>query len=541
MHKIIYRRGIFSLVVVVLFVIVGILFLSPLRPGNSVGVDDWTHVYRASHGGTEINGHPLSSLGVWLTLPLFGPNFIAYHAFWIGLWIFNAFLVYLLVTELCPEQPLFAVTAGLIAVVYYQDSFFSTQMFLAMPDVYLSPTFVLLAFIAQFAALYRDGLNPAVRVLVYIFSLLCLVGAVLMRQQPMLLLGFVPLFVHYLKRGRWVSLVPWNLVWGGCAAFYALPLLGIGGATYGSELYVGFSLQQIVSSSWVHFSFALQPLLHPGRQRILAELPLIAALFVVVALAFWLFRPLVSEPAKQGMREHLVWIGGSALAAWLSFAPYLVSVAGASTLHQHYLSRYSEAILLARLSLAIGEAISQQWLIQLLGTLYITMAGTAMVGYVQDQMDYYGATWGTAARFMRSLAEFAPDLKDRTLIIYIENPDMFETPFTAGVSFQYAMRYFYGDRATGIIPTDNVFGSGEIDDSGVAVEEQWVGRNEYGWNEIIFIGRHEDGTIYVMDEIPEPYYEPDRQALYAPGARVVQGPVNERIRLAYPSYATDLP
>jgi hypothetical protein len=132
-------------------------------------------------------------------------------------------------------------------------------------------------------------------------------------------------------------------------------------------------------------------------------------------------------------------------------------------------------------------------------------------------------------------------LKEGTLIVYIENPDMFETPFTAGFSFQYAMRYFYEDRATGIIPTDNIFESWTVSDSGIALDERWVGRHEYGWDAVIFIGRRQDGTVYVMDDIPEPYYRPDRQAQYAPASRVVHGPISERILQAYPSYATALP
>jgi hypothetical protein len=274
---------------------------------------------------------------------------------------------------------------------------------------------------------------------------------------------------------------------------------------------------------------------------------LIIALFAVISLGFVLLRELIPEPDIERNRQwalaHLAWIGGSLATAWLSFAPFLISAGGDSTLYQHYLSRYSEAVLLARLILLGSEIVPlpRRWPVQLLGVLYITMTGTAMVGYVKDQLDYYGATWGTSARFMRSLAEYAPDLKDGTLIMYIENPDMFETPFTAGFSFQYAMRYFYEDRATGIIPTDNIFDSWAINDSGIALDERWVGHHEYGWDTVIFIGRHEDETVYVMNEIPAPYYEPDRQAVYDPGARVVQGPISERILQAYPSYATALP
>jgi hypothetical protein len=135
-------------------------------------------------------------------------------------------------------------------------------------------------------------------------------------------------------------------------------------------------------------------------------------------------------------------------------------------------------------------------------------------------------------------------MKENTLVVYIENRDLPETPFLSGFGFQYALRYLYEENAIGLIDHDRLlYHRWEVTDAGFEITPDagliatgFVGakHSQHGWDEIIFLVKDSEARVHILEEIPPAYYTPERQAHYDPQGRIEHSFVAPRIREVMP-------
>jgi hypothetical protein len=258
-------------------------------------------------------------------------------------------------------------------------------------------------------------------------------------------------------------------------------------------------------------------------------------------LALILGLRLVSDNDPPNQRDFMrfgAWAVGGLIAAWLGFAAFLPTVEARSTYRTHFIAQPGEAVALASLIWLIGLAFADlRWrrAIRGIALAAVTIYGVAMTGSQQALITtHYRGTWENTANFMRSLSHLAPDVEEHTLFVYVENTALPEAPFTSGFGFQFAVRTFYDDRATAIVPNDNTLGEWEITAEGIDYIETWAEDRVYGWEDLIVITREDSGRLVIVETLPEEFYTPERQAQYDPYGRIVPGYVNESIRETFP-------
>src|ERR1700690_3447584 len=94
--------------------------------GNSYGSDDFDHLYRTCQTrNTEMVGRPLALGIVYELCPYFGASPLPYFLALLGFRAVCAFLLYVLIWQVCPGQPLFAFACGAgLATFMVNDSHF---------------------------------------------------------------------------------------------------------------------------------------------------------------------------------------------------------------------------------------------------------------------------------------------------------------------------------------------------------------------------------------------------------------------------------
>jgi hypothetical protein len=533
-------------IVIVFLTVIGFTFFSLLRPGNTLGVDEWAVFYRALQGGADYTSKPLPLILITLSAPLFHANPIPYYILYVVMWIIEAFLVYVIVRMLSPDRPLFAVACAVLYIVYFQDDFFMVLMFFQTGDV-LTSGLVTLAALASHIAYMKSESMTSRRVMLLIVSLFFAGIGPLVREATIPMLFGMPIILFILHRkfdrSRWLGVGAICGVVLLVSLRYILPVLGLTEATYGSGMVEDFNLIRMTNASLVQFKRVVAPVTFERAtfRPVLAMIGIMAVLLGAGSfLMHRLFPDQSSKSLQQRLREHIVWIIGSLMAIWLGFAAYLPTLYAEAEWRTHMLSKPAEAILLASLVWLVGDLVGQfvaargRLLVQYLGVLYIAITGIAMLARVQSDLDLYEGTWQDTGRFMHSLAEQVPAVKTNTLFIYDQVPDPYETPFTSGWGFQYAMRYFYEDRVTGTVTIDGIFGTEEVSDQGIRITEQWIeGEHLYEWDEIIVIARDANKNVYIVDRLPDKYYTPDRQQQYDPFSCIIEGEIPSRIIEAF--------
>lgn len=530
------RRHAVSLFVLIFLTLTGITVFSLVRPGNNLGIDEWAHLYRASQGGLEYANRPLSLLPLVVLTPFLRTNPTAYHVVSISVWVLTAFMVYLNVRLLAPERPIFAMVCGFVFLVYFQDDFWIPLSFLMTADTLTNSLLIHAALAAHFAYMQGDKFTLAQRTSLLVIGAALAVVSVLMREAGVPLLLGLPALIFVAQgkkdRARWVGLVVFCAATFAAALRYLLPILGIGDGTYGSNMLQDFDVIRMARASLVQFTFAVDPFIERASVRpVLLTVAILAGWLIFCLLVLIKFLP---EERRQTVKHHAVWIVGSLTAAWLGFSAFLPTTQAENLAHTHVLSKSGEAVLFASVIWLISDGVTHQlgrWGVRSAGVLYVMAAGVAMLWTQQTAIDRMGGTWDATTDFMHSLAEQIPDVRPHTLIIYQQVPDPYETPFTIGVTFQYAMRYFYEDRATGSITGDYTFGTFEVTDEGIRMTEYWIeGEHLYAWDEIIVIGRDANRAVFVAQRLPRDYYTPARQQQYDPYSRIVAGAITQRIR-----------
>jgi hypothetical protein len=520
--------------------------------GNSYGRDDGVHTYLAWHAYTPDGySRPLAISVLRAFYLLFHTDLIAYHFVLIGLRAASAFLTYHLVRLLTPARPVFAFVAGLLTAIFV----IADRTFVMSFVEYVGlggQVVALLALDAFVAYLVGQRLAKRSRVALLLASLVLVGGVVLMREDTVPLLVAVPSLVVVLKRAwsrpNLLGMAAWLGITFAATSLYALPLLGLAPATYSSANFLDLDLGRMLSASLSQVRYAFQPLAFLDSAD-LFEYLLPALLVALVAVtAFRLVRWKLRRPGEAGgasdqaaLVHFAVWLGVGLAATWLGFAAFLPTGSAASRIRVQLLSAPGEAITLASGIWLLGRLAREgrgRRLVQLGGISLVAIYGA--VNSVASQSGVYGyaAGWENRAYFLRSLAHLAPQVTPPSLFVYVENPALDETPFVNGFTFQYAVRYFYDDQATGLIPTDNIFDRWSAGDAGITMEERWIAEPRvYGWDEMIFVTRDEAARLLILDILPDDFYTESRQALYRPHLRIQAAFVSERVRESFPVVA----
>lgn len=523
------------LIVLALITTITLAFYSIVQPGNTLGIDEWMHVHRVTHGTPEMSSRPLALVVMWLLFPLINLNVMGWHIVSLVMWVITAFLVYLTVRLIDPERPLFALMCGILYIVYFQDDFWLPLFFLQTVDALTSALFTAAALCAHFATMRLSDSPPRVRLPLLIASGVLAFLSPMVREASVVILITLPILIFVLQRqydrrhGLGVAVIVGATF--AAALRYVLPLIGIG-ETYGAGIFTDLDPARMGGSILVQYRFFLDPLIQ--RASVRPVIMLVGVLGLVISGGLVLLMRLVPQRIDADLRRDALWVAGSAIAIFLGFAAYLPTIYADSVWRTHMLSRPAEASLIASTIWLISDLIPPimaRRVVRVLGVLYVTAAGTAMLWQQQTALTQLGGTWGTMTTFMESLAAQVPDVNEPTLIVFMELPPPHEAPFTSGFGFQYAMRYFYSERATGLIPSDHISGTVEVSDDGFLMTESWVeGSHLYGWDEVIFITREEDGTVVILGTLPDAYHTPARQSQYDPHARIADGEIAPRLR-----------
>jgi len=512
--------------------------------GNSYGGDDWAHVYHSCQlHGMEMVGRPLALLIVGGICSFFGTQPLVYHLALLGFRAASAFLLYLLIWQISPNQGLFAFACGAASttVLVHDSSFVATL--LQQTDHVASVILTLLALNAFTAYLYSEG-SWLGRAGWLVLSLILVGVTPLVREATFPLLFTIPLLVSvahwHWSRSRLAGLVAWNgvIILGAVRFIEALRQLN-----YISGTFKDLNIDRMLSASQNQLDFAFRVITQLSMHDIFPFQPAIFVAVVVTVAGFLIVRRLIvpTEDAKSRLKQGLVfivWIAVGLLTTWLGLAAFLPSALATSPTRTHVLSFAGEAITLMGVTWLVSSLIVNHWwkaAIQLAGLMWVSAHGAMFANLTQQELDQYAATWQNAAYFWRSLANIAPAFKVPTLLIYVENPAIEEAPLVYGWNFQYGLRYFYNDQATGIVPTDNPFGEWTVSDKGILFQEIWIDQPHlFGWDAIVFTTRDNSGRILVLDKLPERFLTAYRQSLYHPHERILTGFIPPRIQAAFP-------
>lgn len=525
-------------------VAINLAFFASIDYGNSYGNDDWMHLYRTCElRSPEIVDRPLALLSLFTLCPFLKADLSLYHLVLIGFRLTSAFCLYLLVWQIS-RQILFAFSCGVVFSVFVVNDGFLIFTYLQQNDHVFSQMLVLLA-LNTFVYCLRLPNGGLYKAAAWCVSFLLLSLTMLVREAATPLLFVIPLLIVALERPYNKSRLLYVGLWNAAIFVWVVRYIWVfrSNANYSNGTFLDVDPIRMYYASKNQFDFAFRPLLQLRVSDIyqfhLGGLAVIA--IVVVGFLFVRHRLQLNETTQLTARhgfQYLGWILGGVSAAWLGLAAFLPTIYSSLPTRTHMLSLAGESVVLISVVWLVGCFISQpraRLLIQLGGLIWIGAQGTMVVNKTQQEMYGFSGTWDNSAYFFRSLANLVPAVKGPTLFVYIENPETDETPFVAGWNFQYGLRYFYNNRATGIVPSDSIFGSWKVTDAGIQVQEIWIDTpHTFGWNEIVFITREISGRVVILDQLPEPFLTAYRQSLYRPLDRIDLAFIPPRIQESFP-------
>jgi hypothetical protein len=539
--------------VLVSLTVIGLAYFLIIDFGNAWGWDEWAFIYSVvdKHTLTFLDGRPFNLFAFWLVFRGLSVHPAIVHGAFIALKIGTAFVLYLLVRLFSSEDPLFAFVCGLVFLTYLvRDEFMIREIEMVSTLAWL--IYCLLALYYYFR--YMSHHRPVWLIL----SLVLLLLAIVTKEIVAPLLALFPTVVFVARRdfsrGRLIGIAAWLAAILLASIPTIVTLLGLASGVYladttslaGEPLTLG----ELVRHSWVQTRFGLlNPLLLDRPSLLEYRFPAmitVAVMLVVTALLRGKLVGRVEWPgiSRSRLRNYLIWLGVGLVAMWLGFLPFILGgIAAATNLRVHQISIIGEAI---AISAAIWFAshlvknVNGRWLVRVTALAVVVAYGTAQAGRIQIQY-YYAleATWENQAYFVRSLAHLAPSVEENTLFVYVEDPDLPETPFVTAFGFQYAMRYLYENQASGFIINGDLpyWHEVEVSDEGVEVVPiptitEHVIREDafYGWDEVIFITKMSSGRVVLLDELPPEYHTEERANLYSPRSRIQHTFIPERVQ-----------
>jgi len=524
--------------------------------GNMWGVDEWPTSYAASRSALSYYvNRPLAILPIYLGYQVAGNAPLPGLAVTLLYRVALALLVYLLLREYAPRQRLFAYASAAFTLAFLVRDFFLLWAFTLVGNLYGVSVLALLALYLQVRHV-RSG-----RLAYLLGGIAVLLVAVLVYEAVVPLLLGVPWLALVLERDfsrrRLVNAGVWSAAVVAVSAWYALPLLGLREASYGSTLFTGLSPAVLLGNTITQFrAFEDLPLITVEQLRSFwPALPLGAAVVVAGYLiaARYLPEPAAEAPVRRRVSQALLWLVVGLVTTFLGFAAYLPTLYGALVERIHVTAAPGEGVLLASLAWLAGSffpARATRRTARALIFALIAVVGLYNINAMQAVNDSYQGIWDSDAVFLRGLAHLIPAAEPNTLLVLVvDDPAADPPPFTNGFAFQYAVRYLYEDSVLAAVTQGGLIAHELIvDDSGLQMilapgfppANPMAHPSQHAWDEVIFLRQDEHGRPVILDTLPEQYAAPGREALYDPQARIIRSaPLPPRVlRLLPPLQST---
>lgn len=509
--------------------------------GNNNGIsDEWGHIYSITRGDVMYFSGRFNLLGL-IPYYFFQPTFYSLYYPVIALRIVNAFLIYSLISLLEPNHRAFAFLCGVMYLIFAVRDHLVIYIGSIQIEHLVPIAFVLLALIGYVHA-NQTGNTRWLAV-----GIIAAIAAVLMRETPIPTLLTAPIGLFLVQkrfdRSSWLRLSLFLVGVLGASLWYARPFLGLTAPTYGSQLLTDLNPTRITDGLLFQIRLALLPVFFSIDNQILFPTVLIIAATLGSLIFFELrFSDQGSQFEARPRRflRFLTWAVVGAFVALIGLSAYLPTRAISINFRVLMLPQVGIAIMLAGavwMAGSIFDNVNVRRFIHLSCAAYIAVYGFTTLNGMQQEVYRWQGQWENTAQFIRSLGHVAPSVKENTLIIYHQNPKIIEeSPFNWGGTFQYAIQYFYEDRARGHILEDNRIGDIHIGDAGIELgnptnpADPMASRSFHRWDEVLVITRNPTGEIVIMNVLPEALYTPARALVYNPYARIIPGFVMPRIR-----------
>jgi len=513
---------------------------SRVRATNFGGVDEWVFLHLNSHvilGFPHMN-RPFNLAWAQPAAWLWPESFLGYHLVHAAYLVLGAWLAFLLVRALAPEEPRLAWLTGLFTAVWAPLDM--GRLASVQGCLNSGPTVGCLTALVLFVRSWERG-RPAW------LALACLIALLTARTYEAvlgLLLG-APLLLPFVRReGGGGRTWAWIAAWEGTAllalALAALPLVtGDAAAAYQAQLagadlhplrYVGRLLRQ--------YALHLAPLVpHEPRELLHPAAALAAALTVA---GWWAFRPGSGSVSPASRPRLLAFAALGLVLAGLGYAVLVVSPIVRTATRTQYLSGPGIALFLAAailLAAGVAPAKARPFVPVVAGAAVAAVGAGHIIGMQQvwDRTSAYPAQ----VESLRELTALAPDLRPNTLLLLIDEAGA----WPASVAFRHAVSYLYRDRAVGhVIGADPVLYPLARTPEGFwslpwpVIREAWRSPPSFHrYDEVValrFSAARELRMLGEWDAARLPPLPPG--ALYAPEARIVRdgAPPPERRVLA---------
>jgi hypothetical protein len=186
---------------------------------------------------------------------------------------------------------------------------------------------------------------------------------------------------------------------------------------------------------------------------------------------------------------------------------------------------------------AAARLAAPRWRLPVTGILgaWIVAVGTGRVVAMQGEWDVSRNAYPAQSRTLSDLTAAAPDLKQGSLVLLLDDGGAWPMTFT----FRHALRYLYGDGVVGVVHGGADFlypwrltGQGIFVDPWPVIRSEWqVAPTLHPWDTILVVHRGADGRLVVLPEWPEGVLPPlPAGARYAPEGRIRPTPVRDRER-----------
>ena len=378
---------------------------------------------------------------------------------------------------------------------------------------------------------------------VYMIGLVSLFLATIRYEAGLLVLSFLPGVVFLLERNfsrrRWIGMGVWYGILSISILYFLLPLFGFTGDSYSTSILYDVTPTGIISRLSYQINAAFYDMIFPlvpADQRIR-----VVVLIGVGVFAFcMILTSLISNNTTQfydGVESedkmfYLAMFGAGVTGTILSIAPYLPTWYGQYADRVHLVAAPFEALtIISILWLATSFAqIKHLTILRTIMVLVIVLSSSSNRLQLQDALSGFNMTWQDQTIFFRSLANQIPFTKDGTLILYQFDPSNIEAGQSNGSNFAYGARYLYHDQT--MAASDIGYWNHEllIDDIGITItglpqrgfEMVELADGNYKWEQIIVIDASPDGTVIVLEELPEDLYTDVRALQYDPQSLIVR-------------------
>ena len=501
-----------------------------VAPTNFAGYDEWLYLWLARNGvlTAPYANRPLNFLwtipGAWLT-----SGFLGFHVLHMVYLAATGLLTWTLSRRVAPGQDGLATVAGLAAAIFapgdmarlstvqmtlVSGSTVGTMLALvALVEAGHRRRPLLLALAAALAFIAARSYEATLGVLV--MGLLLLVRPVAQRNPPV-----------------WLLIV-WGAVLAGTAALALIPHISHDGrALYQASVW-GFDPRPaaVLPRLWRQYSWHLGPLVRPGPAALGSAATLGAAALAILAVALSSRTPLEKAPGwRAGLRSvrPLALVGVAlSLAAYVPFAlsglmdaPHRAQMAAAPWI----------GMILASVIGALSSCTPTRARTPLVAACagWIVLVGAGRTRMLQDAWNAQ-SHYGTQMRSLAGLARIAPQLEPHTLVLAIQDADVWPSVF----GFRHAVQGLYREAATGYVvgglelmyPTRKI-PSGVVTETWPELRGPWgVAPTHHRYDELLVVRIAPDGTLSLVSTWPESALGPlPAGAVYGPQMRIRGSP-----------------